>query len=234
MKNASRPLNIGLVLLSPDFRVIGINDYARRLYGPVLKEMGHSVLHCHSPKSRERVSGMLRELINVPSDMPSTMVIDVVGKVIMFNLSQLSIIFPTTQTCWSVSFIDVSRQTGAKKNPQDGMVEMKRIPVYDGRAYQFLSTDEVPCIQSDGDYCKVFTATKSYYLHLSLKTILQRYPGTTFFRAHKSFIVNLAHVNKVSRNDNGQALILFNNTSTPSVPVSRRRLSELRKAMRLL
>lgn len=234
MKKISKALNIGLVLLSQDFRVIGINDYARRLYGPVLKEMGNSVLHCHSPRSRERVSAMLQELINAPSDVPSTMVIDVVGKVIMFNLSQLSIIAPTPQICWSVSFIDVSRQTGAVKDPQGGLVEMKRIPVCDNGAYQFLTTDEVFCIQSDGDYCKVITAGKSYYLHMSLKSILQRYTKAGFFRAHKSFVVNLGHVSKFARDDKGQTLVLFNNTAIPSIPVSRRRLAELRKAIHRL
>lgn len=111
----------------------------------------------------------------VPSDMPLTMVIDVLGKVIMYNLSRLSIVSPTPQTCWSVSFIDVSEQTEAVMNPLSGMLEMKKIPVSDAGSYKFLRTDEVLAIQSDRDYCKIYTPGKSHYLHSSLKSILQRY-----------------------------------------------------------
>ena len=231
MENVNNSLNIGLVLLSPDFRVVGINDYARRLYGPVLKELGNSIMLCHSRKSRERVSGLLKELTKTHSDMPRTMVIDVLGKVVMFNLSQLSIISPTPQAYWSVSFMDISKQAGASKNPEDGIVEMKRIPVYDGGTYRFLAAGEVLCIQSDGDYCKVFTDGKSYYLHMSLKSILQRYTKAGLFRAHKSFVVNLQRISKISRTGRGQTWIIFDDTSLPSIPVSRRLAAPLKKAM---
>jgi DNA-binding LytR/AlgR family response regulator len=166
--------------------------------------------------------------------MPRTMVVDVLGKVVMFNLSQLDIVTPTPHTYWSVTFIDVSQQTGAEMNPLSGLMEMKKFPVYDNGAYCFLAMDSVHYIQADGDYCKVFTGDKSYYLHLSLKTILQRYSSTTFCQVHKSFIVNLHHVSKVVRNDEGRTQVIFDNTSLPPVPVSRRRLTDLRNALALL
>ena len=76
MNSNATALNIGIVLLSQDFHVIGINDYARDIYGPVLKELGNSVYRCHSQKSRERVSVLLRELTAAPADMPRTVVIE--------------------------------------------------------------------------------------------------------------------------------------------------------------
>jgi two-component system response regulator LytT len=158
----------------------------------------------------------------------------VLGKVVMYNLSQLSVVSPTPQTCWSVTFIDVSEQTGAAMNPLSGILEMKRIPVSDGGSYEFLPTDEVLSIQSDGDYCKIFTPGKSYYLHSSLKNMLQRYTGASFFRVHKGFVVNLFHVSKLSRDDKGRTLIKFDNRSIPPIPVSRRRLAALKEAMDLL
>ena len=102
-------------------------------------------------------------MTTVPSDMPLTIVIDVLGKVIMYNLSQVLVVSPKPQTCWSVSFIDVSEQTEAVMNPLSGMPEMKKIPVSDAGSYKFLRTDEVLAIQSDRDYCKIYTPGKSHY-----------------------------------------------------------------------
>jgi two-component system LytT family response regulator len=162
------------------------------------------------------------------------MVIDVLGKVMMYNLSQLSVVSPTPQTCWSVTFVDVSEQTEAATNPLSGILEMKRIPVSDGGSCQFLRTDEVISIRSDGDYCKIWTRGKSHFLHSSLKSILQRYTSANFFRVHKGFAVNLVHVRNLTRDDKGLTLITFDDSSIPPVPVSRRRLATLKEAMESL
>jgi len=162
------------------------------------------------------------------------MVLDVLGKVVMFNLSQLSVSSPCPQTFWSVTLIDISEQTGAVKNPLSGAIEMRRFPVCNEGVWHFLPTDAVHSIQSDGDYCKIFTPGKSYYLHSSLKNILQRFTGASFMRVHKGFVVNLDHVSKIIRDRKGHALIIFHDASIPPVPVSRRRLSEVRKAVHIL
>jgi DNA-binding LytR/AlgR family response regulator len=235
MKHMQSTTNIGLVLLSSDFRVIGVNDYIQRIFGPVLGEMGKSLFQYHARRSRERVRGLLREMCNAPLDVPRTVIIDVLGKAMMYNLSRLAISAPIAQDCWAVTVIDVSEQTGAKKNPESGMVEMKKIPVFEGGAYHFIPTDSVMCIKSDGDYCTVYTAAKSHYLHLNLKTLLERYPRTTFFRVHKSFVVNLSYVNAITRSkDDGRSTIVFDNESIPPISVSRRKLAEFKEAVALL
>lgn len=231
MEKVLSKLNYGLVLLSPDLRVIGLNDYARQVFGHALGELGESLFLYHPRKSRERVRGLLHEMINSPLGEPRTMVIDILGKAIMNNLSQLTIASPVIQTCWAVTFVDVTAQTGAERNPYSGMVEMKKIPVAEGGAYSFLSVDDVLCIQSDGDYCKVFTATNSYYLHLNLKTFVQRYPCPVLFRVHKSYIVNLRHVKKTIRSGKDSLTIVLDNGDVPPIPVSRRRATDLKRSM---
>jgi DNA-binding LytR/AlgR family response regulator len=234
MKDVWNSLRIGLVLLSSDFHVIGLNDYARELYGPLLKELGGSVLQCHSPKGRAKAAAALEDLTSASSDMPRTMVIDVLGKVLMYNLSELSIVSPTSQTCWSVTFIDVSAQTDAETSPLSGELEMKKFPVYDHGTYHFLPTQSVYYIQSDGDYSKIFTGGRSFYMHSSLKNILRRFTGASFFRVHRGFVVNLGRVGKLAQDSKGQALIMFDDMSLSPIPVSRRKLAELKKAMHSL
>jgi DNA-binding LytR/AlgR family response regulator len=187
MQNLKSCLSIGLVLLSSDFRVIGMNDYAKMLLAPAMGEgLGKNLLEYHPRKTQEKIKGLLKELSEAETDTPFAMVIDVLNKVLMINLSRFEIVTPVPRPHWAMTFIDVSEQTGAAINTNSGRVELKKFPVYDNGACRFLDADAVFCVQSDGNYCRVFTAERSYYLHLSLKVILQRYTGSDFFRVHKA------------------------------------------------
>jgi len=234
MQNLKSCLSIGLVLLSSDFRVIGMNDYARMLLAPAMGEgLGKKLLDYHPRKTQEKIKGLLKELSKAEADAPFAMVIDVLNKVLMINLSRFEIVAPVPRPHWAMTFIDVSEQTGATINTSSGRVELKKFPVYDNGVCRFLDAGSVYCIRSDGNYCKVFTAERSYYLHLSLKVILQRYTGPEFFRVHKSYIVNLRHVQGMSQSSGAQTRILFDRETIPPVPLARRKLAEFKRALSL-
>lgn len=234
MQSLKSCLNIGLVLLSSDFRVVGMNDYARMLLAPAMREgLGKNLLDYHPRKAQEKIRGLLKELNEARADSPFAMVIDVLNKVLMINLSRFEIVTPAPRPYWAMTFIDVSEQTGAAINANSGRVELKKFPVYENGACRFLDADSVYCIRSDGNYCKVFTVNRSYYLHLSLKAILQRYTGPNFFRVHKSVVVNLKHVQEMSRSSNAAAMITFDSAAVPPVPLARRKLAEFKQALAL-
>lgn len=77
---------------------------------------------------------------------------------------------------------DVIIQTGASKNPLNGLVEMQGLPVAEAGSYRFIPIDEVLALQTDGDYCRIFTAAGIYHQLLTLKIIPLRY----FFRSNIS------------------------------------------------
>jgi DNA-binding LytR/AlgR family response regulator len=233
-QNLKSCLSIGLVLLSSEFRVIGMNDYARMLLAPAMGEgLGKNLLDYHPRKTQEKIKGLLKELSESEADTPFAMVIDVLNKVLMINLSRLEVVTPVPQLHWAMTFIDVSEQTGAAINTSSGRVELKKFPVYEDGLCRFLDADSVYCIRSDGNYCKVFTVDRSYYLHLSLKVILQRYTGSDFFRVHKSFVVNLKHVQGMTRSSDAQTMIIFDCETVPPVPLARRKLAEFKQALSL-
>jgi DNA-binding LytR/AlgR family response regulator len=66
-----------------------------------------------------------------------------------------------------------------------------------------------------------------------LKVILQRYTGSSFFRVHKSFVVNLKYVKKISRATVGRTVISFDREGIPPVPLARRKLVEFKQALAL-
>jgi hypothetical protein len=231
MDNTHTNLNIGLVLLSPNLNVIGLNDYARKVFSPASDELGKGLLSYHPTKSRGRVQSIIQEMIATRPGEATTVVIDVLGRTIMNNMSQLTIDGPIPRNCWAVTFIDVTAQTGAAKNPLSGLVEMKKIAVAEGDSCRFIDIDDVLAIQSDGDYCRVFTSAGTYYQHLSLKTFSLRFPSSTLIRVHKSFIANLRHIRKTIRTGSDQLTLLLDHDQIPPIPVSRRRAAELKRAM---
>ncbi len=230
-------LNMGLVLLSSELHVIGLNDYASKIFGATAADLGKNIQDYHPGKSRARVQEVLREMIGAPPGEARTLIIDVLGKAIMSNLSQLTLTSLEVQTCWAVTFFDVTTQTGAKRNPLSGLVEMKKIPVAEGSSYRFIAIDEVLAICADGDYCRIYTTDGSYYLHLTLKNLLQRYPNPTLFRVHKSYVANLSAIRQTVRTANNQWQIILDHDHSPAIPpipISRRKLVEFRNALALI
>jgi DNA-binding LytR/AlgR family response regulator len=53
-------------------------------------------------------------------------------------------------------------------------------------------------IEADRNYCRIFTKNKEYLLSITLKTIEEKLPGRIFLRTHRSYIINLTHIDEVS------------------------------------
>jgi DNA-binding LytR/AlgR family response regulator len=53
-------------------------------------------------------------------------------------------------------------------------------------------------IEADRNYSRIFTPTKEYVLSITLKTIEERLPVKLFQRIHRSYIINIMHVDEVA------------------------------------
>ena len=90
-----------------------------------------------------------------------------------------------------IKMLDVDSNTGSKT------LEKKKNHVSD---YIFvninhrlirLTINEINIIKSDKNYILITTDTETHKVNISLKKIQQRLPLKSFFRVHKSYIVNL-------------------------------------------
>ncbi len=223
--------SIGLVLLSSDFRVIGMNDSARRILGPAIHEFGLHILKYHPRKSHEKIKGLLFELCASKDEVPVAMIIDVLNKVLMINLCRIRTSEPSMDFLYAMTFVDVSKETEARIDPKSGLVGLRKFPVCDKGAFQFIDSDSICLIQSDGNYSRLFTHKGNHLLHMSLKSILQRYASPHFFRAHKSCIINLTHVSKLDLSDQGHAMVILDKNGLPAAPIARRRIKDLKEAL---
>lgn len=57
---------------------------------------------------------------------------------------------------------------------------------------------EILYIEAERNYCRIFTKNKEYLLSITLKTIEEKLPGRFFLRTHRSYIINLAHIDEVA------------------------------------
>lgn len=81
-------------------------------------------------------------------------------------------------------------------------------------------------VEAERNYSRIFTKDKEYLLALTLKTIEERLPRTHFLRVHRSFIINLSHLEEV-----GERKILV---GKKSLPYSLSQKEELMTKLRLL
>ena len=230
-KNTSNDINIGLILLTKDWRVVGMNEDILRMVGPATGMIGENFIQYHPRKSQEKVRDILQELSEPREGEPNTMIVHLRGKVWMISMSPMTVLKQDNTTSWALTIMDVTEQTGASMNPLSGHTELKKLPIYENGVFHFLSADQVYLIEADGNYCKIFTAQKKFYLLMSLKAVLQKFATLDFFRVHKSFIANLKYIRTIDHSAGNRMVISFDNPAIPTVPVSRRIASALKKAI---
>lgn len=75
---------------------------------------------------------------------------------------------------------------------------VKRIVAKSGSEYMLLTTDEVFAFEADGDLVWIITARKRLLATETMRTIQEKLQGTSFKRIHRSALVNIDHVRKMS------------------------------------
>ncbi|HTR34755.1 MAG TPA: LytTR family DNA-binding domain-containing protein [Bryobacteraceae bacterium] len=80
-----------------------------------------------------------------------------------------------------------------------------------GEEYFLLNTDEICAFQADGDIVWIITARKRYMATQTLKALEERLRLTNFRRIHRSALVNVDHVRKMSPLSSQRWLITLSN-----------------------
>lgn len=94
--------------------------------------------------------------------------------------------------------------------------------------YNILRLNTIVYCQAEHNYSMIYTAeNKSYTISSSLKNLEDTLPLDVFFRAHKSFLVNL---NYVTSYDRKRGVLVLDNNKT--IEVAYRRAEELISAMK--
>ncbi len=111
--------------------------------------------------------------------------------------------------------------------PETVALHRLAVPLY--QETRFLDPETISCLGADGHYTRIHTRGSVLLASLPLGSFEAELPET-FLRVHRSYVVNLAHVEALVRQDGGHALRLTDPGST-LVPVSRRRLARVRERL---
>lgn len=109
---------------------------------------------------------------------------------------------------------------------------IERIPVEKGSRRVLIPVDQIRYIMAKDDYSCIFTEDDRYLSTTSLAQFESKLGDFGFFRVHRRYIVNLANVEDVETVPSG-AIQLGVSGVDDRIPVSRRRVVPLKKALNL-
>jgi DNA-binding response OmpR family regulator len=112
-------------------------------------------------------------------------------------------------------------------------VRLEQIPVQKGDTIKLVPIEDIYFIDTKHEYANLHTHSDSYLTTYSLSELEKVLDRKTFFRTHRSFIVNLKKVNQIIKLSRNSLIVTLNDAQESRVPVSRRQASALREMLGL-
>jgi len=107
----------------------------------------------------------------------------------------------------------------AKVEPATKQLEAEDIFIKQGDTYIRIYLKDIRYIESMQNYIKIYLADTMYMVHQTLVAMENILPNTSFFRIHKSYLVNLSAITAIVRNNV--------HIGTQELPISKYRKEEL-------
>ena len=109
-----------------------------------------------------------------------------------------------------------------------GVISIHNMPILDAMGER----GKIRFVMARDDYAYLQTDTDRYFSTVSLAQLEKRLDGHGFFRVHRGYLVNLSMVEEIEPVAGGTLLLTLNGVDE-KIPVSRRRVSALKKALGL-
>jgi hypothetical protein len=227
--------DVGVVHLDLELRVIGMNDFARRSL-PVEEKMpfGEVVTSFHPEAAKAKVKFLLGQAecpVNNPP--PMAMMINIPERMLLIKVSKVGDAKGAT-TGYTLVFYDITEiviQEASVETPR-GIREggekrpLRKIPTIKENRMLLVDVPGVLFIRSEGHYTWVHTAQGGQFCNLNIGDIETRLDPHIFLRVHRSYIVNLSHVDEIVRQD-GQMMLRMMGPTPIEIPVSRTSASKV-------
>lgn len=95
----------------------------------------------------------------------------------------------------------------------------------DSRLVQ-LNTEDILYVEALGNYVNIYTSKERFTVHITMKEVLNKLPGSEFIRVHRSFIVRLDKIEAIEDN--------FITIGSKSISIGRAYRDELSKHLNLM
>lgn len=110
---------------------------------------------------------------------------------------------------------------------------VERVPVEKAGKKLLLAVEEIFYVMAKDDYSYLFTDGERYLSTMSLAQLEAKLEPRGFFRVHRRFLVNLPQIKEVVPMYGGTLLLTLKDRAATQVPVSRRRVPSLKRAIGL-
>lgn len=105
---------------------------------------------------------------------------------------------------------------------------LKRISVEELGAYRVISVDEILWIVADEGFATVHTAKGDFLTDFSLKFLEENLDQELFFRCHRSYIVRLDAIHRITPTGAGTYRLIVGDDASKTIPLARSRAPELK------
>jgi len=92
---------------------------------------------------------------------------------------------------------NVAKPENEMSNDEDETLIRDSFFVKNGTMLQKVKYNEIRWIQSEGNYCTLFTETRKHAIRISLSRLIKRLPKDTFVRVHKSYMVQAILITRI-------------------------------------
>ncbi len=240
MEYTLQHMDVGLVLLDGDRRVVSVNAAVGRMLGRDRPLLGASLHDLHPPGSRAKVELLLAAAHDPDSPaVASSMMVALPGRTIVVKATALP---AGGGAALALMLFEVNgKAVGAAPEPAapppagtapESAPPLVKLPITTRQGVVLIDPADAVYVQADGHYTRVHTAEGAFFCSLSLSELEARLDGRQFVRAHRRYLVNLRHAQAIDRSDGGAAFIMAASGS-PRVPISRGRIERLKKLLAL-
>ncbi len=104
-------------------------------------------------------------------------------------------------TSIEITLSNFSPSDNANSEADSGQVMGDSIFVKKQNLFYRIHFSEIRYIKADNVYLEVNTEDKKFLVRSALKDYIEKLPSNKFFRAHKSYIINLDHIQAINSKD---------------------------------
>lgn len=131
--------------------------------------------------------------------------------------------------------LDRLKQAISRVEPiaEQAPARVERIPVEKAGKKLLVNVEDILYVMAKDDYSYLYTAADRYLSTISLALLESKLEPVGFFRIHRRYLVNLSRVREIVPMYGGTLLLTLSDDAATQIPVSRRRVPALKKALGL-
>jgi len=103
---------------------------------------------------------------------------------------------------------------------------LKKLPILMGKDIGFIDINDICYIKAENMFSKIYCFESDHLCPIPIGRLEELLPPENFVRTHKSYMINIDHINRLKKNDNTYHLQIKNKKVT-TIPISRRKSKEI-------